>query len=463
MRPSKLAFFVFLMSAALTAQTREENFTRCAGSDPDVTIVGCTAVIQSVQETNYIRAIAFSYRGAAYYQKGDHNRAIQDFDQALRLNPNYAEAFSNRGNVYNDKGNYDQAIQDFDQALGLSPNLAYAYNGRGNAYNDKGNYDRAIQDFDQALRLSPNYAYAFNGRGTAYSGKGNYDRAIQDFDQALRLSANYVEALYNRGNAYNSKGNYDRAIQDYDQALRLNSNLAQALTNRGNAYNSKGNYDRAIQDYDQALRLDPNDTPYFFSRGVTQFCAGRFSAAEADLSKQVESHPTDSYAALWLYLARSRSGKDATAWLEAASQHLDANTWPAPVVRMFLGRATAQDVLAAAKESDADSDRAHLCQAYFYSGEQAILKQRSEEARNNMNKAIATCRAEAEADRSAFRSSVHTTKLSSTLMSGIRNRKLGTIDSGWSGASPGDCNIQNNLNPNRQIELLRKQNRIHKK
>ena len=64
-------------------------------------------------------ALAAACLGPAQAQQ--HDRAIQDFDQAIKLNPNYAIAFYNRGNAYRLKGQHDRAIQDLDQAIKLNP------------------------------------------------------------------------------------------------------------------------------------------------------------------------------------------------------------------------------------------------------------------------------------------------------------------------------------------------------
>ena len=77
----------------------------CAGPDtaitPDLRISGCTTLIQSGRETQSILAVAFCNRGNAYQDyKGDYDRAIQDYDQAIRLKPDYAIAFNNRGDAY---------------------------------------------------------------------------------------------------------------------------------------------------------------------------------------------------------------------------------------------------------------------------------------------------------------------------------------------------------------------------
>ena len=125
----------------------------------------------------------YFYRGAAYYYKGDYDRAITDYDQAIRLQPDLAGAYYNRGLTYADKGDYDRAIADYDQAIRLRPDLAEAYYNRGNAYADKGDTDRAIADYDQAIQLRPDYATAYYNRGVAYYYKGDYDRAIADYTQ----------------------------------------------------------------------------------------------------------------------------------------------------------------------------------------------------------------------------------------------------------------------------------------
>ena len=60
--------------------------------------------------------------------KGDNDRAIADYTEVLRLNPNYADAYYNRGDAYDDKGDYARARADWEKALQLDPNDADARN-----------------------------------------------------------------------------------------------------------------------------------------------------------------------------------------------------------------------------------------------------------------------------------------------------------------------------------------------
>lgn len=177
-------------------------------------------------------AKSFYWRGADLYDRHQYDQAIDAFNNAIQLKPDYAEAFFRRGDAYDEKGQYDEAITDYDQALRLQPDYADAFHYRGLAYQHKKQYDLAIKDYNQALKLNPNDAYAYNSRGSVYQNRGDYDLAIQDYNQALNLDSNLADAYYNRGLAYEQRGQYARALQDFDQYLKVDPNDADANASR---------------------------------------------------------------------------------------------------------------------------------------------------------------------------------------------------------------------------------------
>ena len=253
-------------------------------------------------------AFAYTSRGVAYAGKGDYDRAIADHTQAIRLNPNFANAYSNRGIAYAYKGDYDRAIADHTQAIRLNPNFASAYSNRGNVYAYKGDNDRAIADHTQAIKLDPNFANAYISRGVAYVGKSDYDQAIADYTQAIRLDPDNALAYSNRGNIYTGKSDYDLAITDYTQAIRLNPNNADVYYARGIAYALKSDYDRAIADHTQAIQLNPNNADAYYARGIAYVLKGDFDLAIADYTQAIRLNPNHADARTQLERVRQVRG-----------------------------------------------------------------------------------------------------------------------------------------------------------
>jgi tetratricopeptide (TPR) repeat protein len=75
----------------------------------------------------------------------------------IEIKPDDAKAYNNRGLAYYEKGDNDRAIADYNKAIGLEPDDADTYNNRGNAYSAKGDKDRAIADYNRAIKLKPDY------------------------------------------------------------------------------------------------------------------------------------------------------------------------------------------------------------------------------------------------------------------------------------------------------------------
>ena len=124
---------VAVASNAVVAQVSKE-WNQCTGGEgsiADVVISGCSAVIQARQDVPRRLATA---RGVAHKFKGDFDRALEDYDQAILLNPSFANAYNNRGVIYRLKGEYDRATRDYDQAIWLDRNVPAFFYNRAIAY-----------------------------------------------------------------------------------------------------------------------------------------------------------------------------------------------------------------------------------------------------------------------------------------------------------------------------------------
>ncbi len=233
-----------LFSRALNAKT----------SDDEIRLY--TELIDCSEDKNIYKVYAYNNRGIIYAEKGDYDKAIDDYTTAISLDEKYVNAYNGRGIAYAEKGDYDKAIDDYTTAISLDEKYTKAYYNRGIAYKAKGDYNKAIDDYTTAIKLDDKYVYAYNNRGIAYVHKGEYDKAIKDFTKAIELDGKNSDAYNNRGNAYKAKGDYDEAIDDYNKAIELDDKYVNAYNNRGNAYDDKGNFNEAIKNYDKAIELD---------------------------------------------------------------------------------------------------------------------------------------------------------------------------------------------------------------
>jgi len=141
---------VLLLALAQPAAAQDGKI--CYEASGDVAIAACSRAIASGQYRGQGLASLYYNRGTEYKDKEQYDRAITDFNEALRLNPKYPSAYNNRGIAYYKKGDHDRAIADYTQAINLEPKSNRYYN-RGLAWRDKGDKNRAIADFTEAERL----------------------------------------------------------------------------------------------------------------------------------------------------------------------------------------------------------------------------------------------------------------------------------------------------------------------
>ena len=126
----------------------------------------------------------YNDRGALYHNKGDLDRAIENYGKVIEMDSEYVFAYLNRGLAYIKDGNFDRAIKDFNKAIELDPNEEFAYRNRGISYFNKRHADLAIADFNKAIELDPEDATTYKNRGLAYSLAEKYSLAFKDFVKA---------------------------------------------------------------------------------------------------------------------------------------------------------------------------------------------------------------------------------------------------------------------------------------
>jgi tetratricopeptide (TPR) repeat protein len=157
---------------------------------------------------------------------GHDQTAIDNFSEAMRLNPSNPEAFYERCGVYSGMGHTNEALADCDQAVRLDPKSAIPLIERGDAYSSglfPRSRDQGLAHYNEAIRLDPQYAPAFVSRGVHYEyQEENYYRAIADYNEAVRLDPKFARAFCLRGSAkLKIKDNSGHA--DFEKGRQLNA------------------------------------------------------------------------------------------------------------------------------------------------------------------------------------------------------------------------------------------------
>lgn len=365
-----------------------------AGSDWNGWIAGCAVIIDDTRESAAVRAKALRIRGIAYYRRGAYDEAIADFSASIGLDGKDAAIFVNRAGAYQRKHDYARAMADYNTAVALDPQEGWIFFDRGNAYRDTHDFVHARQDYDEAIRLRPTVATFFRRRGDLRKDQGDLAGAGADLDTALRLDPQNALAYLSRGDLNAARHDYDKAFADYDKALALKPDVPQlaALVHsaRALAATDMGDLKRALDDYDAALKIEPDNAIFLQGRAYTAFAAGDFAAAAAGFGGAVQSNPRSFYSVIMRYVARSRMGEHDTPELRRNAAALERNTWPWPLIGLFLGEVPPDELRASLAQAGEDATP-RKCETAFFLAEYDLLHRGRDEAASLMQQAIKSC------------------------------------------------------------------------
>jgi tetratricopeptide (TPR) repeat protein len=290
MRSSVIA--LVLISALLPSSAIAQ--ARCGDPDPEISISVCTAAIQSGRVKGRELAVIHTNRGAAFIVLLDYDRALKDFEDAVRIDPTFARAFANRGAVHAAKQDFDRAIEDFTRVLALEPRSAHAFADRAGMHRLKGEHEQAIGDYTQAIQIDPSFTEAILNRGITLAGTGRCADAIADFSRAIELSKAGTTtsiALVDRGLCREKTGRDDLAVLDYSAHLDLEPRSQYGLELRGALYFRARQYDRALADFAQALVVNPSSPAALYGRGLVKMMMGDGRGGREDIEVATAMRP----------------------------------------------------------------------------------------------------------------------------------------------------------------------------
>ncbi len=252
-----------------------------------------TDVIKQYPQT----IIAYYNRGNYYQKLGDegeaenYKKAINDYTEAIKLNPKDVAAFSNRGITKGKTGDTKGALADFNKVVEIDSTFANVYSNRGNAKVMSGKYQSAISDYTKAIKERPDFIDAIYNRGLAYANIGQFENAISDLDKAIKTNPKNLTALLNRAVSYYSLKKYELCKTDCNNILKLNPKEYNALFYLGQIEENKGNPEEARRFFDKVNKLKPDFVKTFTEQGQYFESKGQYNTALQKYKRAVEINP----------------------------------------------------------------------------------------------------------------------------------------------------------------------------
>ena len=171
-------------------------------------------------------AQAYLQHGTQAHQRGNLDDAIEYYTEVIRLDPTDTSTVSvahySRGVAYSEKGEVDRAIEDYTLALEFNSNFADAYHNRGYAYYEKGEFARATEDYNRAIQLKPDNVLYYKNRSMALLYLHEWEKAKADLTIARNMGENIITLFHD---LYSN-------IEDFEQThnVKLPEDIAAMLT-----------------------------------------------------------------------------------------------------------------------------------------------------------------------------------------------------------------------------------------
>ncbi|CAF3878213.1 unnamed protein product [Adineta steineri] len=239
--------------------------------------------------------------GIVQYQKGDYEKSIWYYEQALQIeqkalpsnHPNLASSYNNIGSTYVNMGEYSKALSYFEKALEIKrktlplnqPKLATSYNNIGSTYFNMGEYSKALSYFEKALEIKrktlpsnhPDLATSYYSIGLVYNDIGEQSKALSSHEEALKirqktLPSNHPDlaiSYTNLGNVYVNMEEYSKALSYYEQGLEIQEktlpashpDLATSYNNIGIVYEKMKENSKALSFFEKAVEIHQKTGP----------------------------------------------------------------------------------------------------------------------------------------------------------------------------------------------------------
>jgi len=240
-------------------------------------------------------------KGISYYKQGQYQKAIGEFEQIVKDNPEYEAGYRVLGDSYLKVKDFQKAAQAFDRALELKDSNFVSYYGAAVAEFNLTQYRKCATTLlrGEKYAKTPREQYqVYQLRGSAYYSMGRFEQAVADLEKAISIQRGGAKETLQLGIAHYQLGNMAEARRYLELAASLNPNSAEAKrflsrTQYAEAVTAiqEAKYPRAIKILQEFIGENPDDGEAWYNLGLALLFSEDFEAAERSLKRSAELSP----------------------------------------------------------------------------------------------------------------------------------------------------------------------------
>lgn len=287
--------------------------------------------------------------------------------------------------------NNDKAIQDYQEAIKTVPQHLGARIGLADVLAASGQAAAALAAYDDTIKAFPNLPLVYNNRGMFHQANGRAADAITDFTKAIELDPQFIVAYTNRGFTLMNLGQFEEAENDYSESLKINAAQPAVISMRAGSKLSRGDLDAAIKDYLDVLKWDTKNAVGHAELGFAYFYAGKKKEALAEFEQAIELNPQLRFMLPWAYLTMLHLGQKAqadTKFAEALAVPAAKREWGDSLLVYLADKQSEADLRKSINSADPKAADPQICEAEFFIGQRRLLAGQADIAKAHFEAAL---------------------------------------------------------------------------
>ena len=231
--------------------------------------------------------------GDEFYVSMNYTDAIDQYSEAIALDPNFDDAYINRARAYSNIGDHASAARDFDRALAFNEKDHELYYLSAKEWYLVGNSRVALAKLNQAISSKRNFLEAYQLRAEVNMDLKNYEQALEDYQKCLKIDKD-DEGFYHLGTAYEKMAMLNEAEGSYLQSIDENDRVPETFYALARVQVQLNKYEEALGSVRQMLALDPGNLEGILLQSKIQAAMGNYPKAIETLSMASVESPMES-------------------------------------------------------------------------------------------------------------------------------------------------------------------------